>query len=678
MRAKRPPSARIAARNRLNTANLGSDSEDLAPQLSGHKRSAPELSRNTNATSLRAIRGKGRERQRQPTGSSAPHQTTAETQSRNTSSLNQLTIAEEQPSETLDYALARPSDSLHLEGALPPTSARHSTSSSLSRPRSAELAAHPRWRVIHEDMDDSTSLWKWDDDIGDYVLATEEEYLNDLSSRGERPQHFPLVNRPPPHTIITFSAPSSRPEPGIFRSKRNTDGFARGCSPEINIDNVDMGTEGTTFRPPCQGHHRNSASTAGMHELSIHNPARSQYDRHQSTSWVLDTSPEQCLRTDRLLQSMNPGVYAGLNLALEWSTEKNNQAEKAEKGNYGGILARGDLARFAHFISLNRPAFGPDRAELDGRLIAKAARYGGPGYISDAFPLRDQNTFHDEGRKLWDSSLQYFYISSGFPGSDLAKLQNHVDLYFDIRARMALLDFDHSPLHDIVDATRQQAKDLKTLWAIYRELAISKRNLTAAHENRNYFDLLYPFFRDFVYVDEVTRPHVPLQAQKQVVLSATVPSAQQMPSTGATSVSLPPAASLSSQHNTQSSSFSFGQRSTAFVPQPVTPARFLKRYQGFVGLPTSASVVGASLALPSQPPVCPICSSRALHFSWECPIRYARILGESCPGFDTAGNKLPAAWNNSDITVQTRLDWRTYIIRHSLQPARAAPGVVNF
>ncbi len=96
-------------------------------------------------------------------------------------------------------------------------------------------------------------------------------------------------------------------------------------------------------------------------------------------------------------------MYSDLVLALEWSTEMNNQAKRTEKGNYGGILARGDLARFAHFISVNRPAFGPDRAELDGRLIGKAARYDGPGYTSDAFPLRDQNTFHDEGRKLWDS-----------------------------------------------------------------------------------------------------------------------------------------------------------------------------------------------------------------------------------------------------------------------------------
>ena len=420
-----------------------------------------------------------------------------------------------------------------------------------------------------------------------------------------------------------------------------------------------------------------------MGKLTNQNRAHPQSSHSPSTGWILNTSADQCLRTDRLLQSMNPGVYAGLNLALEWSSEKNNQAEKAEKGNYGGILARGQLARFAHFISLNRPAFGHDRAELDGKLIAKAARYGGPGYISDAFPMRDQNTFHDEGRKIWDSSLQCFYSSSGFPGSDLARLQNHIDLYFDIRARMALLDFDQSPLQDIVDATRQQAKDLKSLWATYRDLATSKRNVSAALENRNYFDLLYPFFRDFVYIDEATRPNLPPQALMQHFSAVSLPVTQTRTATGVNNVGSYPATlggatSLSTSHINHSSGLSVGQRAPAFMSQQMTSAKLARRSQGFVGLPVSSSVVGTSLALTSQPLACLSCLSRALHFSWECPTRYARILGESCPGFDSLGNKLPAAWINSDITAQTRLDWQSYIMRHSLQPARAAPGVVNF
>ncbi len=54
--------------------------------------------------------------------------------------------------------------------------------------------------------------------------------------------------------------------------------------------------------------------------------------------WILDTSLEQCLRTDRLLQSMNPGVCADLNQVLKWSTEKHSHAEKGKRGKSGGIL----------------------------------------------------------------------------------------------------------------------------------------------------------------------------------------------------------------------------------------------------------------------------------------------------------------------------------------------------
>ncbi len=36
-----------------------------------------------------------------------------------------------------------------------------------------------------------------------------------------------------------------------------------------------------------------------------------------------------------------------------------------------------------------------------------------------------ENTFQDEGHKLWDSSLQYLHVL-WVPGSDSVKLQNHV------------------------------------------------------------------------------------------------------------------------------------------------------------------------------------------------------------------------------------------------------------
>ena len=74
---------------------------------------------------------------------------------------------------------------------------------------------------------------------------------------------------------------------------------------------------------------------------------------------------------------------------------------------------------------------------------------------------------------------------------------------------------------------------------------------------------------------------------------------------------------------------------------------------------------------------CRECQS-PLHSSWECPLRYARVLQEPCPGFDAQGRKVPSAWAGADIAPNTRQLWRTYIQRHQLPRARDAPGVVIF
>jgi hypothetical protein len=102
---------------------------------------------------------------------------------------------------------------------------------------------------------------------------------------------------------------------------------------------------------------------------------------------------------------------------------------------------------------------------------------------------------------------------------------------------------------------------------------------------------------------------------------------------------------------------------------------------GFVGRPTSASVVGSDLALLTgvrPPPLCPACPGGRHHESYECPRRYARLLRDPCPGFDALGNHLPAAWSGSTLTATARASWQAYILRHDLLRSKHVTADVAF
>ena len=69
----------------------------------------------------------------------------------------------------------------------------------------------------------------------------------------------------------------------------------------------------------------------------------------------------------------------------------------------------------------------------------------------------------------------------------------------------------------------------------------------------------------------------------------------------------------------------------ALAPAPLAAAGGAR----FVGQPVSDDIVGPGLRqAPTMP--CRECQS-PLHSPWECPLRYARVLREPCPGFDAQG-----------------------------------------
>jgi hypothetical protein len=95
-------------------------------------------------------------------------------------------------------------------------------------------------------------------------------------------------------------------------------------------------------------------------------------------------------------------------------------------------------------------------------------------------------------------------------------------------------------------------------------------------------------------------------------------------------------------------------------------------------LPCSADIIGPQLAVWHSPPsssLCRVCAAAGrsqAHF--ECPARYASVLGAPCPGFDAAGARVPGDWAGQDLQRAARVAWTAYAARYHLSPHRTAPG----
>ena len=97
-------------------------------------------------------------------------------------------------------------------------------------------------------------------------------------------------------------------------------------------------------------------------------------------------------------------------------------------------------------------------------------------------------------------------------------------------------------------------------------------------------------------------------------------------------------------------------------------------------LPASTGIIGPALStmdgVGNQYYNCPICQAPPpgdgilQHRAFECPAVYVRQLGEPCPGFDSAGPMIPAAWTGPNITSATAVLWKEYIAKHNLPRSR--------
>ena len=374
-------------------------------------------------------------------------------------------------------------------------------------------------------------------------------------------------------------------------------------------------------------------------------------------------------------------------------------AGNARKNGLGGTAARGESAYFSHWVELCHASAGQDAAK-DGRLIKLAARYCRAGFHTAEFNQSAQSQYMDDGKTYWKEAVSCFESGSRLAHGTVTRLLSHVTSHFETRALMAKRDFAHTVLKEIALGATQQAKDIKGLWEIYIAYVAAEQP-SVDEEHVMYFDLLYPFYEEYVRVDKMDRSQITARKHRPGAggnqgggrwgaggsfhQHAWGPSAQPA-NTGPAQVHMQQPPPYNSAMATSSGALP-AMPPPINRPGPATGAMqapFGQRsgggMAGFIGRPVSASVVGPALAI-SIPGVhpCPTCPGNPAHCSFECPIRYVKLLGVPCPGFDRQGVRIPSAWAGNDITAQTKADWMSYISHHGLLPAnRARGGSVNF
>lgn len=357
--------------------------------------------------------------------------------------------------------------------------------------------------------------------------------------------------------------------------------------------------------------------------------------------------PRAVLTSAKLTARLPKTWCMSLYLARDWPQKKHSAYLSARKTKMYKTIVLAD----PEWGFQGRFDFAPladHNPQADGKLLALCARFP-VKYNALHNPFGEHATIHDL-REHWLSFEAALRANSELPFSSLLILQLSIAAWFHNRTRMAKRDLKQRGLDEVITSIAEQEKQVSQLWTVYaNRVARDSRSLSPSDRSTllrtTHFFLLQPFCRAFLHAS---------QSDQVAASSQLMHSMLGLPATPQVS----PSPTMSSSSTSRSSK----------------PYRI-----AFLGLPASASVVGPALAVFNSPVTkqCWECNQSG-HHVWECPRRYAALLGEPCPGFDTSGNPDPNAWSNGNLTPQARLAWKIYKARYHLAKAREAPGEPSF
>ena len=330
-----------------------------------------------------------------------------------------------------------------------------------------------------------------------------------------------------------------------------------------------------------------------------------------------------------------------------------------------------------------------DRAKSHGSSLSLGGRYAGRKYVPSRCHSSTMEVHREKIAKLWGQVLPFLQDPRNeVPYSRLQPLLEEISLYFAERMQFAHADFHkHHDLHCIAKKAKQQYKQVGNLlhnYQSYLAQGLSSQQLTVHAVHRCWFDLLFEFCKEYGGVPEASLRRVSQQAPPRFLSSLPsssfqIQSQQQHPFPPGHQH--PPQAQLAPSrlqqlqqpppHQAQQQQQQQQLQLVPYRPQRLQGS-FASPQPLFVGKPVSADIVGSRLATfhsPSRP--CRKC--QGAHWTFECPQAYFLLFGASCPGFDSQGTRVPAAWANGEITDQTKAAWRAYIPRFRVPVAAEGP-----
>lgn len=470
-------------------------------------------------------------------------------------------------------------------------------------------------------------------------------------------------------------------------------------APQHTWQGLAAGAAANTVSPPP------SLSMVTLAPPAPAQPLRRSPRKNPMAIWVLDP----------ILKTAFPAHCKNLSLFTAWSEERRNKEmsrcrqssqscteEAVRAQELDAILSRSSQSpAYAFEIVLGLVPPSLESASSDGALLQLAGRFAGSTYI----PKGQSDTVSSVtgltlkiGTAWRELRPQLFQCVQEVSMSRYNEMVVQITAYFRNRASWAAEDFKYEPgLAPVVQRIQQQAREVTELIAGYGMIVsggLQSGHVTIAQAHRCWFDLFYPFCKEFggappdeapIFRQGAALPASSQQWHQQVQQPPSAYAQQGQPQQQFSSQQQhpqPPAANWHHQHQPSL----VGQSQQYVPPRPGRPVvRALAPSLGHgalvVGQPMSPGMVGRSLSTVIAPrDSCQYCSGN--HYRFECPVALFNRYHEPCPGFDRNGQLIPGAWHNGEITDNTKSAWRSYISRHNVPVCTRGPAAgahpVNF
>jgi hypothetical protein len=358
------------------------------------------------------------------------------------------------------------------------------------------------------------------------------------------------------------------------------------------------------------------------------------------------TGKKRWLMHDDLHVLLPEAVYTALDSNAHLSPDKRFKLQEAcKKSNTSALYDPATGAPFGHQLHLSLA----DGAHFDpvkrGLALAVAGRSAGlessgGGSLADATGRRSVLL---EFRSHWTSIEADFVSTHELSGTNVNRLWDGVSFVMQARAARAMtwgcpeVELACKDQYEALPAYRAAVASSVSRAASALPACDGARSVNAA-----YLSFFLPFWWEHVLLRSRLDEADAAKASKEI-LSRTPPPPHLPPAPPpAPAVPRPPAR------------------------QPGQPPAQAPRPGGlFLGKPISPVIIGEDIALniPSFNRGCLCAVGLAfpgrIHRPFECPIKYHAALG-ACPGWTSAGARIPACWNGDNLTDACKAEWRTF------------------